>query len=387
MPPCPSGLDGQAARGFQQHPAGRGIDRRHRPLAEDVQVLFGQAEAIVRGEESRRSRRASPGWSSGRAESARRAAAPRRRSFRRGSERATGRRRGPMGNMPLGWSNPRRVPCPPATRITPTCPAAEGLAAARGGPRSRREAVLRTSKRNAGGGPARRPARGNSPWSCPAPDRAAGAKSRSMPADLPASDSRPWGVNPCPNASKMFLLAVGRRIAKASVASAHRTLPAHDHVRFDRLAGVFQVGAGVLHVEANGVELVARALARQSRAVEQGSTLPVIPRADFEITQVSRGRRVMRTGGSWDSFPGPLPTAACSSCAQVMMMCDAVSISNSGMENGPFSQGLCRAGTVPIFVQRKWDCPLRLPDGKSSIIPGRTPRCYGVKSARPLCFS
>ena len=29
-----------------------------------------------------------------------------------------------MGNMPLGWSNPSRVPCPPATRITPSWPAA-----------------------------------------------------------------------------------------------------------------------------------------------------------------------------------------------------------------------------------------------------------------------
>ncbi len=37
-------------------------------------------------------------------------------------------------------------------------------------------------------------------------------------------------------------------------------LPAHHHVRLDRLARTFQVGAGVLHVEADGVQLVAGGL-------------------------------------------------------------------------------------------------------------------------------
>ena len=32
------------------------------------------------------------------------------------------RETGPMGNIPLGLSNPRRVPCPPATRIMATLP-------------------------------------------------------------------------------------------------------------------------------------------------------------------------------------------------------------------------------------------------------------------------
>src|SRR5674476_969764 len=33
-------------------------------------------------------------------------------------------------------------------------------------------------------------------------------------------------------------------------------LPAHHHVRLDCLARAFQIGAGLLHVETNGVQLV-----------------------------------------------------------------------------------------------------------------------------------
>ena len=33
--------------------------------------------------------------------------------------------------------------------------------------------------------------------------------------------------------------------------------PAHHHVRFDRLAGLLQIGAGFVHVEANRMDLVA----------------------------------------------------------------------------------------------------------------------------------
>ena len=39
-------------------------------------------------------------------------------------------------------------------------------------------------------------------------------------------------------------------------------LPAHDHVRFDGSAGPLEVGAGVLHVEADGVDFVARGLGK-----------------------------------------------------------------------------------------------------------------------------
>ena len=44
------------------------------------------------------------------------------------------------------------------------------------------------------------------------------------------------------------------------------------------------------------MEFVAFSLARQSRAVVQGSAVPLMPKAALEITHVSRGRLVMRTG-------------------------------------------------------------------------------------------
>ena len=48
------GAHGQAIGPFQQELARCRIDRRHRALAEDVQVFFGQPEAVLRGEESQR---------------------------------------------------------------------------------------------------------------------------------------------------------------------------------------------------------------------------------------------------------------------------------------------------------------------------------------------
>ncbi len=45
------GAHGQAVRRFQQELARCRIDRRHRPLAEDVQVLCRQPEAVVGGKE------------------------------------------------------------------------------------------------------------------------------------------------------------------------------------------------------------------------------------------------------------------------------------------------------------------------------------------------
>ena len=48
------GAHGQAIGRFQQESARRRIDRRHRALAEYVQVFFGHPEAVVRGEERER---------------------------------------------------------------------------------------------------------------------------------------------------------------------------------------------------------------------------------------------------------------------------------------------------------------------------------------------
>ena len=78
-----------------------------------------------------------------------------------------------------------------------------------------------------------------------------------------------------------------------------RPSPPHDHVRLDGLPGAFQVGARVLHVKADGVHLVARGLGQAIPPVEQGSVaLPMMPKADLDMTQVSRGRCVTRSGGS-----------------------------------------------------------------------------------------
>ena len=48
------GAHGQAIGRFQQELARCRIDRRHRALAEDVQVFFGHPEAVMRGEETER---------------------------------------------------------------------------------------------------------------------------------------------------------------------------------------------------------------------------------------------------------------------------------------------------------------------------------------------
>ncbi len=123
MPPWPSGLHGQPARRFQQQLARRPRRRPAWSPGRRPQVLGGQAEAVVPGEEldglvvrgraghqvqRRRVRRAAGPWPG---------------SSRRGSGTASGRRTGPIGNIPLGWWKPSRVPCPPATRMAPTWPA------------------------------------------------------------------------------------------------------------------------------------------------------------------------------------------------------------------------------------------------------------------------
>ncbi len=185
MPPWPLGLTARRP----------GASSKIRPLAAStagivpwqkiVQVVFGQPEAVVRGRGNRRSRRASPGWSSGRAGSARRAAGPRPGSSRCGSETATGRTRGPIGNMPLGWSNPRRVPCPPATRMTPTSAGGQRLVAA-AADLLRREAI-RDGVQSEGRRRARPLGQRADVALLVAPfDTAAPARSRSTRADLPA---------------------------------------------------------------------------------------------------------------------------------------------------------------------------------------------------------
>ena len=50
MPPWPSGLVAIRPGRFQQHAAAFGIDRGHRPLAENEQVVLGQSETLVGGE-------------------------------------------------------------------------------------------------------------------------------------------------------------------------------------------------------------------------------------------------------------------------------------------------------------------------------------------------
>ena len=47
------------------------------------------------------------------------------------------------------------------------------------------------------------------------------------------------------------------------------------------------------------MELVAGGLGQAIAGRKAGAGRPVMPKAAFEITQVSRGRRVTRTGGSF----------------------------------------------------------------------------------------
>src|SRR6185295_1468202 len=70
---------------------------------------------------------------------------------------------------------------------------------------------------------------------------------------------------------------------------------------------------------------------RQSRAVEQGSAFEAMPKALLEITQVSRGRLVSRMTFSVVAAWLKTLDAASSSLAQVMMIWQSVSTSNSGI--------------------------------------------------------
>ena len=100
-----------AARGVpSKQLAGPGIDGRHRPLAEDVQILRRQAEAVVRGEERRWSRRAWRGSSSGTAGSARRTGGRWQGSSPRESGTATARR--PARSETSPWDDRIPAGCP-----------------------------------------------------------------------------------------------------------------------------------------------------------------------------------------------------------------------------------------------------------------------------------
>ena len=89
---------------------------------------------------------------------------------------------------------------------------------------------------------------------------------------------------------------IGAAAALVAVALVVGRSPAHDHVRLDHLAGAVEVVAGLVHVEPDGVDLVAGGLgeALPGRVAGIGRE-SVSPRADFEITHLSRGRRVSRT--------------------------------------------------------------------------------------------
>ena len=82
-----------------------------------------------------------------------------------------------------------------------------------------------------------------------------------------ASDSRSRASNCAPETQQMFLPVLPELGQEAVVVRGQHfhggscsRLPAHDHVRLDRFAGMFQVGARMVHVKANGVELVAFSL-------------------------------------------------------------------------------------------------------------------------------
>jgi hypothetical protein len=74
---------------------------------------------------------------------------------------------------------------------------------------------------------------------------------------------------------------------------------------------------------------------KQSRAMLQISTdEPATPKAPLEMTQESRGRRVIRRIRSWGYASTKTVRADASSTAHVIMMCESVSISNSGIQSG-----------------------------------------------------
>ena len=75
MPPCPLGLSARRSA-LPKHAARRRIHRRHRALAENVQVFGSQPKAIMLGEKADRLLVRGRDWSSNRAESARDTAAP-----------------------------------------------------------------------------------------------------------------------------------------------------------------------------------------------------------------------------------------------------------------------------------------------------------------------
>ena len=111
-------------------------------------------------------------------------------------------------------------------------------------------------------------------------------------ADLPGERLSGPAVQLCPQAQQMLLPVP----LQERCSSGLTRLPAHDHVRLDGLGGMFQVGARVVHIEANRVELVAFGLGQAVAGGGARIDACVIPKAALEMTEVSRGRLVIRAG-------------------------------------------------------------------------------------------
>lgn len=92
-------------------------------------------------------------------------------------------------------------------------------------------------------------------------------------------------------------------------------------------------------------------LAKQSLAMEQMSfDPPAMPSAPLLITQESRGRRVMRRTVSCGYASEQTARAACSSAAQVIMICASVSISYSGIWRYAAGDGASDQAQRPIHA-------------------------------------
>ena len=123
VPPWPSGLRNSESFSASSSLPVFGVDRRHRALAEQHHIVLRQPEPLVLVRRTPPARRASPGWSSCRSAPRRRSGGPRRAAFSKWICSSDALETGPIGIHPLGWSNPSRLPCPPATSSTPISPA------------------------------------------------------------------------------------------------------------------------------------------------------------------------------------------------------------------------------------------------------------------------
>ena len=245
------GAYGEPIGRFQQELARRRIDRRHRSLAENMQILLGHAKAVVRGKKIERLlvrcrtghqvKRYSRPVPLGRGEDL----------FDMNLKQAFGPRRGRWETCPWDGRTPGGSPAlpPPESRrlAPPQGPAARG----RGLPPARSGSSRRPAEKPPAPPPAR-PVRGNCPdlaarqkASASAENRYAGFAGLAMPAARH------------PIVPKNSADAPGRVRAGLPAGRRSSRLPAHDHVRLDGLAGMIEVGAGVMHIKTNRVEFVA----------------------------------------------------------------------------------------------------------------------------------